>query len=134
MRRDDDDPFDDLLRNIGRLMDELMTGDFDLEALDLAGEHADRSPFNAEIHVDVREAADTIRVVADLPGVTKDDVTLWCDGRTLHVEVTSDRQEYEERIRLPDRVDSDSVTATFNNGVLIVTFEKSDSTAPIDIE
>ena len=119
MRDDRDDPFDDFFEGIERMMDE-MTGD------DAAG-------FASETHVDVYDEGEELRLVADLPGVRKEAVKLKCDGEILTVTATGDRREYDERIRLPARVDEHSATASFNNGILQVTLDKVDNSASIDL-
>ena len=122
MRRDDrEDPFGDIFDEIERMM-QGMTG-----GLDDAG-------FRSETHVDVYEEDDLVRLVADLPGISKDQLSLQCDGKTLTISAASDRREYDERVRLPVSVDEHSAEATFNNGVLNVTFERADDTAAIDVE
>ncbi|WP_336021864.1 Hsp20/alpha crystallin family protein [Halobellus salinisoli] len=120
MRDDRDDPFDDFFDGIERMMDE-MTG-------------SDASGFATETHVDVYDEGSELRLVADLPGVAKDAVELQCDGEVLTISAAGDRREYDERIRLPARVDEHSANASFNNGILQVTFEKVDDSASIDLE
>jgi HSP20 family protein len=120
MRGDDrDDPFGDIFDEIERMMNEV-TGD--------------DTGFASETHVDVFDESDTVRLVADLPGVEKDAIDLKCDGEVITVSAASDRREYDERIRLPARVDEHSATASFNNGVLQVTFDKVEDSAAIDVE
>ena len=121
MRRDDpDDPFGDIFDEIERMMNEMTGGD--------------RTGFATETHVDVYDEGERIRLVADLPGVEKDDIDLTCDGETLTISAASDRREYDERVRLPARVDEHSARATFNNGVLEVTLVRADHSADIDVE
>ena len=120
MRDDRDDPFDDFFEGIERMMDE-MTGD------DAAG-------FASETHVDVYDEGEELRLVADLPGVQKEAIELKCDGEVLTVSASGERREYDERIRLPTRVDEHSAAATFNNGILQVTLQKVDDSASIDLD
>jgi HSP20 family protein len=123
MDRDDrDDPFDNIFDEIERMMGE-MTGNVD-----------GGSGFASETHVDVYDEGETLRLVADLPGVTKDGIDLKCDGETLTISAVSDRREYDEHVRLPARVDEHSARATFNNGVLEVTFDRAEDSAAIDVE
>lgn len=120
MRDERDDPFDNIFDEIERMMNE-MTG-------------SDSTGFASETHVDVYDEGETIRLVADLPGVEKDGIDLKCDGEMLTVSAASDRREFDERIRLPVSVDEHSADASFNNGVLQVIFEKAEDSAPIDVE
>jgi len=124
MRDDSDDPFDEFFREIERMMNQMW--DDSLESPDATG-------FGGDTHVDVQEAADELRVVADLPGVEKEDISLRCDGEVLTISAATARREFDERIRLPGRVDEHSASATFNNGILEVTFDRAES-ADIDLD
>ncbi len=129
MRRDDrDDPFDDLFREIERMMNDMMGGNVDM------GVDTGTSGFGSETHIDIHEDDETIRVIADLPGVEKSDINLKCDGEMLTISAVSDHREYDERISLPARVDERSAKATYNNGILEVTLEKTDESANINVE
>ena len=133
MRRDDrDDPFDDIFREIERMMNEMMGDDFDMRVE--RGGGSDSTGFGTETHVDIHEADESVRVIADLPGVEKEDIDLKCDGEVLTISAASDHREYDERVRLPAQVDEHSATATYNNGVLEVQFEKSDESANINVQ
>ena len=71
MRRDDrDDPFDDIFSEIERMMEEMTGG--------VAGD----AGFGGDAHVSVYETDERVRVVADMPGVDKDDIDIKCDGRS----------------------------------------------------
>lgn len=123
MRRDDrDDPFDDIFNEIERMMDG-MAGGFDV---------ADAG-FGGDAHVSVYETDDGVRVVADLPGVEKDDLRIKCDGRYVTISASTATSEYQERIELPARVDEHSASASFNNGVLEINFDRTDSSANINL-
>jgi HSP20 family protein len=131
MRRDDRDrdrdPFDDLFSQLERMMNEMMGGGVDM--------HVEDGPESAtEAHTAVYEEEELVRVVVDLPGVSKEGISLECDGRTLSVDATSEHREYEERVRLPARVDEHAADATFNNGVLEVIFERADASADINVD
>ncbi|MFC4358383.1 Hsp20/alpha crystallin family protein [Halobium salinum] len=123
MDRDDrDDPFRNFFDEIERMMG------------DVSGRRGDPSGFASETHVDVYDEGAQVRVVADLPGVEKDGIELKCDGELLTISAVSDRREYDERIRLPARVDEHSASASFNNGVLEVTLDRLEDSAAIDVE
>jgi HSP20 family protein len=124
--RDDEDPFDEVFREIERLMDEMMGVDADIEtSLGPDG--------GADTHADVHEYDDRIVVIADLPGVEKGDIELKCDGRIVSIHASNDARSYDERVRLPSRVDEHSAEATYNNGVLEVTFDRIEDSADIDV-
>jgi HSP20 family protein len=124
--RDDHDPIDDILREIERVMNEMMGDDVHIDRGGSAG-------FGSDLHLDIHEEDERLRVVADLPGVEKDAIDLKCDGEVLTITAASDRRDYEERVRLPTSVDEQSAGATYNNGVLEVTFERAEDSADIDL-
>jgi HSP20 family protein len=95
-----------------------------------------------EFRVDVREHDDEVIVVADLPGVERDDVSIsLVNPGTL--EISSERQsEKEEKdegyfmrermygsmcriVNLPNDVTEESASASFKNGVLEIRLKKS---------
>jgi len=124
MRDDRDDPFDEFFREIERMMNDMM------------GEGLDENPngFGSDTHIDVHEASDEIRVVADLPGVEREDLTLKCDGETFTISADTPTREFDERVRLPGAVDEHATEASFNNGVLEVRFERTSGSTSIDLE
>ncbi|SRR6266545_2431331 len=91
--------------------------------------------------LDVSETKDAMVVGAEMPGVDPQDidVTLMGDLLTLKGEREKAVEEKEERyhrieraygtflrsVRLPMAVDGSKVTATFKNGVLVVTLPKT---------
>ena len=95
-----------------------------------------------EFRVDVREHGDEIIIVADLPGVQKEAVSLQLlNPRAL--EITCERNEEKEEkgegfymrermsgsmgrvVALPSDVTEDDARASFKNGVLEVTMKKT---------
>ncbi len=132
MRRDDrDDPFDEFFREIERMMNQMMggQGEFRFQHDSSVG----GSGSVGDVHFDVHEADDEVRVVADIPGVEKEAIDLKCDGRTLTVDASGDQREYHERVNLPATVDEHAANATYNNGILEVTFERADDSTSIDL-
>ncbi|QSG05181.1 Hsp20/alpha crystallin family protein [Halapricum desulfuricans] len=130
MRRDDrDDPFDDFFRELERMMNEMTGGDFDMHV----ERHGDGESHGRDIHLDIYEADDEVRVVADVPGVEKDAIGLKCDGEELTIDAAGPEREYFERVQLPVSVDEHSASATYNNGILEVTFQRRDDSADIDL-
>jgi HSP20 family protein len=126
MRRDDrDDPFDDFFEEIERMMNDVMN-DAELGT-------GPTEPAGTDVHLDVYEEDDQLRVVADIPGVSKEAIDLKCDGRVLSLEAASGAREYQERVRLPVAVDEHSASASYNNGILEVTFDRVEDSANIDL-
>ncbi|GGM70045.1 HSP20 family protein [Halarchaeum rubridurum] len=126
MRRDDrDDPFDDFFSEIERMMDDVMHGD--------QGGYDDAG-FGSDTHLDVQETDEEVRIIGDFPGIEKEDLSLKCDGRTLTISAATETREYDERLELPCRVDERSGSASYNNGVLEVTFDRAEESANIGFE
>ena len=133
MRRDDrDEPFDDLFREIERMMNEMMNGADRNVGFD--SQHNADSGFGMDTHVDIHETDDEVRVIADLPGVEKDNIELECDGKVLTISAGTDHREYDERVSLPTRVNEHTASATYNNGVLEVVFEPAEQSSDISLE
>ncbi|MFC7155740.1 Hsp20/alpha crystallin family protein [Halomarina halobia] len=126
--RDDRDPFDDIFRELSRMMNDMMGDDVGVHV------QGNDAGFGDDVHITTQQDDERVYVVADLPGVQKDAIDIKCDGRTLTVAAATDHREYEERLRLPVRVDEHSATATFKNGILEVIFERADSSANIDLD
>lgn len=129
MRRDDrDDPFDEFFRELERMMNDVMGPGGDVH-VEQGG-----TDYGADLHVDVQETDDLVRVVADVPGVDKEAIDLQCDGQVLTIRASGDHTDYAERLDLPARVDEHSATATYNNGVLEVSFERREDANDISLE
>ncbi|MBS3760771.1 Hsp20/alpha crystallin family protein [Halodesulfurarchaeum sp.] len=125
---DRDDPFDDIFREIERMMND-MVGTAGPQEGEAPGVQA-----TSPTHVDVYEDDDLVRVIADLPGVSRDDISVQCDGEYVTVSARNDSRTYDERVALPAPVDPETGSGTYNNGVLEITFDRSQSTTDIDIE
>jgi HSP20 family protein len=136
MRDDDsDDPFDDFFRELERMMNEMTGESFDMN-VDVQTGHGHvggQAGFGTATHVDVHESEEELRVVADLPGLAKEDITLRCDGEVLTIGADSGERSYDERVQLPARVDETSASASYNNGVLEVVLDRVDGATDIDV-
>jgi HSP20 family protein len=126
--RDDGDPFDDIFRELSRMMNNMMGDDFEMHV------QGGDSGFGSDVHITTQQDDERIFVIADLPGVEKEAIDIKCDGKSLTIGAATDHREYEEQIRLPARVDEHSANATFNNSILEITFERADSSANINLE
>ncbi|MCD6510310.1 MAG: Hsp20/alpha crystallin family protein [Thermoprotei archaeon] len=77
-----------------------------------------------EPFVDVINEPDVIKVVAELPGVDKEDIELNATEKQLIISAKHDRWKYYKEVDLPARVKPETAKATYKNGVLEVTLEK----------
>lgn len=131
MRDDDrDDPFEEFFNEIERMMNQMMGPDAEFHF-----EHntRDNDSSSQNVHFDIHESDDQIRVIADIPGVNKEAIDLQCDGDSLHLDATDGNRRYNERVSLPGRVDEHAASATYNNGVLEVVFDRLDDSTSIDV-
>jgi len=74
--------------------------------------------------VDVAEEDDEVVVVAELPGVEKEDIELNATERELVISVDTEKRKYYKRLELPAEVDPKSAKASYRNGILEVRLKK----------
>jgi HSP20 family protein len=133
------------LRTLQREVDSLFDRFFDRRGEDTDSPSAVWSP-----STDLVETDDDFRLHLDVPGMTKDDITINLQNRTLTVsgERSSERtDESEEFVRverafgtfhrtftLPDTVDADHIEATYDNGVLTISVPKTEERTRRQIE
>lgn len=80
----------------------------------------DREPL-----VDVLEEEEDVVVVAELPGVEKEDIKLHATEDHLTISVDTSNRKYSKELVLPVGVDPGSARAVYKNGVLEVRLRKS---------
>ena len=74
--------------------------------------------------IDVFDEAGHILVVAELPGVTNEDIELEVEGDILSLKATGRERRYAKELVLPALVDPASLQRTFQNAVLEIRLEK----------
>jgi HSP20 family protein len=98
--------------------------------------------------IDVYQNRDQFTVVAELPGVKKEEIEISFQDNALTISgerkwEEGDQQAYrserffgrfQRTISLPAAVDSEKITATYQDGVLKVVLPKSDEAKPQQIE
>ena len=86
--------------------------------------------------VDVIKGPDELRVVAEVPGVNKEDLRLMSDEGLLTIESVTGQPRYHKTVELPDTVDPSTAKSVYKNGILEVSFKlksKSGAGVPINI-
>lgn len=99
---------------------------------------------------DLVETDDAFRIHLDVPGMSKEDITINLQNGTLTISGTraaEDTRENDEYVRversfgnfhrtftLPDAVDADGIEAAYDNGVLTVNVPKTETSTRRQIE
>jgi len=92
---------------------------------------------NREPLVEVNEEGDHIIVVAEMPGVNKEDIELNATNRSITISTQKDISgiSYFKEIDLPAAINQDYAKARYTNGILEVRLKKiKEKGKPIDIE
>jgi len=127
------DPFLALRREMNRVFDDVATV---APMLGREGEGAQIAP-----QINVSETDKEIRITAELPGVSPNDLQIDLDDDVLTMRGEKKREHREEKesfhfmersygsfhraLRLPFAVDPEKVQATFENGVLSITLPRT---------
>lgn len=80
--------------------------------------------------VDVIEEKEHVRVIVELPGVTKEAVKLENNDSILTIQAHSQEQKFKKRIKLPAEVLDEGTKATLKNGILEVVLKKRKPSKP----
>ncbi|MHA1303475.1 MAG: archaeal heat shock protein Hsp20 [Candidatus Heimdallarchaeaceae archaeon] len=89
--------------------------------------------------IDIFKEKDKVRVIAEVPGISKGDIKLTGSETRLNIKAYSKDRKYEKKIDLPVPVKINTAKAKYNNGVLEVVIkrkeeEKEDEGISIDIQ
>jgi HSP20 family protein len=100
--------------------------------------------------IDVTETDDNYTVVADLPGLTSDEIDVnFHDGvltinGEIHQQTVDENNrvlvrertygKFKRRIKLPTPIDVDNISATYNDGVLTLDLSKVERAKPRQIQ
>jgi HSP20 family protein len=77
--------------------------------------------------VDIIKDVDKLKVIAELPGVSKGDLRITANETSLTIESVSGERKYNKKIELPDKIAPSSGKSTYKNGILEATFKLRDS-------
>lgn len=128
-------PFDDIEELFDRLSQQFENQSFGQQSFGMAGA--------GRINVDLADRDDEFVVTADVPGFTKEDISVRVSENTLSIDAEREQTTEEEEetylrserrresmsrsLRLPEPVEEDAVSATYSNGVLTITLPKYDT-------
>jgi HSP20 family protein len=74
--------------------------------------------------IDVIDESDNVKIIAELPGVEKEDIQLSATEKNLTIKVDKPERKYYKMISFPAEVDNSSVKCVYKNGVLEAVFKK----------
>jgi HSP20 family protein len=74
--------------------------------------------------VDVFDEEDHIRLIAELPGVSEDNIKIEVTGDILNLTASDTDKKYAKEILLPSKVNPQSLKNTYKNGILEITLKK----------
>ena len=83
--------------------------------------------------VDVIDEGNKVRIVAEVPGVEKDNIKLKAMGRKLVISAANSKKYYKE-VDLPYEVDMKTAKAKYKNGVLEVEISKLGGSGEFEIK
>ena len=80
--------------------------------------------------IDIINGKEEIKIVAELPGVAKENVKLYANENTLTIESSTSAEErrYYKKIEFPEFVEPSSGKSHYKNGILEITFKKKNFT------
>ncbi|MEM3408046.1 MAG: archaeal heat shock protein Hsp20 [Candidatus Micrarchaeia archaeon] len=74
--------------------------------------------------VDVINEKNNIKIIAELPGVRKEDIELNATEKGLEIKVDTPDRKYYKKLELPAKIKPETADAKYNNGVLEVIVKK----------
>ena len=74
--------------------------------------------------VDVFDEKGCIRLIAELPGVNQEEISVEVRGDILNLKAEGKERKYAKEILLPAKVKAESLHQSFHNGVLEITLQK----------
>jgi HSP20 family protein len=77
--------------------------------------------------VDIIRDVDKLKIIAEMPGVSKNDLRITANESSLTIESISGERKYSKKIELPDQIEPSTGKSTYKNGILEVAFKLKDS-------
>ncbi|AWR96622.1 Hsp20 family protein [Acidianus sulfidivorans JP7] len=84
--------------------------------------------------VDVIEKGDEVRVIAEVPGVDKNNIKVKVNGVKLTISAQEGDKKFYKEVELPAEVDENSAKANYKNGVLEIIFKKKETNTGKEIK
>ena len=84
----------------------------------------------SDYFVDIIEQDDSLKIIAEIPGFTKENLTIEVseDGQELILSGKTDTREINQVIKLPSRIEPEVTKSTMLNGILEIRSKKQKTT------
>jgi HSP20 family protein len=100
-----------------------------IKSLDEIFDKKDNTPKSIEPVTDVFEDDEKVTIVIELPGVTKDDISLSLDGNTVTLNASGNSTCYVKKIVLKFAPDYNAIKENFTNSIFSVVIKKKNDNA-----
>jgi HSP20 family protein len=74
--------------------------------------------------IDVTTTDKEVKVIVEMPGVSKDKIKVNAYDNTVEVKSEDPRRKYHRTIEVPSETDTETAKSTYNNGILEISFNK----------
>ena len=74
--------------------------------------------------IDVTTTDKEVKVVVEMPGVSKDKIKINAYNNTVEVKSEDPQRKYHRTIELPSDTNIETATSSYNNGILEISFKK----------
>lgn len=74
--------------------------------------------------IDVISSDDEVKVIAEIPGVSKENIKVTATENNITLDTDTPERKYHKETELPDSIDPNSARSTYKNGVLEITFKR----------
>ena len=79
---------------------------------------------------DVTTSNTEVKVIVEMPGVSKDKITINAYDNSVEIKSDDPQRKYHEVIDLPPEADIETAKSSYKNGILEITFKKKEQTKP----
>jgi HSP20 family protein len=79
---------------------------------------------------DVTTTDKEVKVVVEIPGVSKENIKVNIYDNSVEVTTTDTVRKYHEVVEIPPETDIETATSTYKNGILEITFKKKEQIKP----
>ena len=79
---------------------------------------------------DVTTTDKEVKVVAEMPGVSKQNIIVNVHDNSVEITTTNTERKYREVVQIPPETDIETAMSSYKNGILEITFKKKQQTKP----